>query len=219
MLSKNKCDYGNKCFYAHSLHEQRIDPIRHKVYTILNNKNNNLSNIDLINDRELYNTFITLTRVCNGCINKTCPGGYNCKQGAMDYKHRICYNDMINGRCQRFNCDSIHLTSRRLKPYLLQETLYNNKHPLKPINRFPKKNINKKKYSNKKMERILKNDINGVLLTDAFFFKRINKIHNTEYEQSPDSGESEEDVRDMIEYLNNHVNDKIDENDKDVFIV
>src|ERR1700722_17114726 len=39
MLIRGKCNYGNKCLYAHNIYEQNVDPIRKKAYDIImNNK-------------------------------------------------------------------------------------------------------------------------------------------------------------------------------------
>jgi hypothetical protein len=106
--------------YAHSLNEQKIEPIRHKVYTILRN-DNDIKGLDLMNDDRLFNTLIELTKVCSYCLKKKCPGGYNCRNGAINMKYKICYDDLIYGNCMRYNCMSIHLTERGLVPYVVQK--------------------------------------------------------------------------------------------------
>lgn len=119
-VTRGECPYGIKCVYAHSIKEQNIDPLRKKVYDILNN-NIPLNDIDFVHDNELYKTFLQLTRTCYGCENNMCVGGYNCKKGAINLEHTICYDDMYNGECQYGDtCDKIHLTKRRLVPKTIQ---------------------------------------------------------------------------------------------------
>ncbi len=119
---KNKiCTYGTKCHFAHSLAEQCVDPLRHKVYYILKN-NNNLSHIDLINDDNLFKTMIELTKVCTSCSKKCCPGGYNCMYGAINESFQICYLDLIYGTCNKPYCNKNHLVKDRgLIPYKIQQ--------------------------------------------------------------------------------------------------
>ena len=116
MLNKKKCNYGNKCMYAHSLAEQKIEPLRHKIYSIIK-YNTDLSNIDLSVDHNLYENLLQLTRVCSLCSKGQCPGGYNCRNGAINYKLRICYDDLVYGHCKRVSCHSVHLTEKGLKCY------------------------------------------------------------------------------------------------------
>lgn len=138
MLNKKKCNYGNKCMYAHSLTEQKIEPLRHKIYSIIK-YNTDLSNIDLNVDHNLYENFLQLTRVCSLCSKGQCPGGYNCRNGAINYKLRICYDDLVYGQCRRISCHSVHLTEKGLKPYNKsknEEIYINVKEPdeTKPLN-------------------------------------------------------------------------------------
>lgn len=124
-IKNKKCNYGVKCKYAHNLSEQKIDPIRHKVYVMLKN-NNNLRKINLTKDKKLFNTMNELTRICYQCIKNKCHGGLNCRNGAININYRICKNDLLYGNCKRLNCKSIHLTDRKLIPYYSQ-IRYNNK--------------------------------------------------------------------------------------------
>jgi len=120
MITHNSCIYGKKCVYAHTLDDQKIDPIRHKIYTILKNKHD-LSCLDLVNDKKLYDSILSLTKICSLCIKNLCPGGYNCRNGATDLKYKVCYKDLMNGNCDRQNCNGIHLTQRGLIPYIKQK--------------------------------------------------------------------------------------------------
>lgn len=124
MFTYGKCPYNAECVYAHSLEEQKLDPIRSRAYGILKSTNN-LDNIDLIHDKELYHTFLQLTRLCFGCENKSCLGGFNCKNGAINSSYVICPNDLNSGKCTNTECMKIHLTKRGLSPYKLQDMLYN----------------------------------------------------------------------------------------------
>ena len=80
MLNSGTCSYSDKCLYAHSLEEQCIDVSKKTTIEIFKKKD--LKDIDLIKDKELYNNLVILTKLCNECVNNTCPGGYNCKYGA-----------------------------------------------------------------------------------------------------------------------------------------
>lgn len=127
-IAHGECPYGNTCVYAHSLKEQNIDPIRKKIYRILDNSNL-LNDIDFVHDSELYKIFVQLTRTCYACAKNTCMGGYNCKKGAIDVKHTICYDDLYNKSCRYgSSCDKIHLTKRGLVPKAIQEKM------MSPIN-------------------------------------------------------------------------------------
>ena len=93
-LEYGKCNYGNKCLYSHSLNEQKIDLIRKKAYNILNEyleyNNINKTVTNEINDnKELQRSLLQLTKTCNNCLAGKCPGGYNCKYGAINEHYDI----------------------------------------------------------------------------------------------------------------------------------
>ena len=112
MLKFGVCNYNNKCLYAHHTDEQNIDNIRKRAYDIIKSTDNNL-NIDLSQDHELAKTLIQLTKICNDCLNKICPGGYNCKYGTFDKKYQLCYHNIMYGHCQNGEkCQYIHLTDK-----------------------------------------------------------------------------------------------------------
>jgi hypothetical protein len=141
-ITNNKmCTYGQKCMYAHTLNEQKIDPMRHKVYTILKN-HNDLSKLNLVSDKKLFDTMLQLTKICVSCIKQNCPGGYNCRNGAISTKFRICYDDLYYGRCKRVNCESIHLTARSLVPYTIQANITNTNNTSNTSNITNKLNMN-----------------------------------------------------------------------------
>jgi len=107
ILEFGKCQYGDKCLYAHSIDEQNLDKNRKKAYDIL------MDYIECtIEDIELYGTFLQLTKVCHDCVNGDCPGGYNCKNGVVDKKYQVCSNDLRYGSCYSKTCDKIHLTTK-----------------------------------------------------------------------------------------------------------
>ena len=208
ILNNKGCTYGDKCMYAHNLTEQKIDPIRHKVYTIIKNKTD-LKNINLISDPKLFDTFIIQTKVCNGCVKGICPGGYNCREGTIDNKTRICYDDMMYGTCKNTDCNSIHLTNRGLKPYILQKKIFatptkkNINYLNKSVNCWNKPNKNiytHKKVNNKKSD----DDLNGVILTDKFFMMYLNKNHNN-YNTFQELESPDDDTETIIKYLNNDI--------------
>lgn len=124
IIKENECSYRYKCMYAHSLDEQKKDTIRERAYNVFTDTN--LSYINLQKDKELYEALMTLTNVCNKCNIDVCPGGYNCKYGAINYKYKICANDLTTGTCNNIKCKSIHLTQKGLIPYSKNnDVLYN----------------------------------------------------------------------------------------------
>lgn len=209
----NVCQYGDKCMYAHSLAEQKIDPMRHKVYTILKNKHD-LTNLDIINDTKLFNTMMSLTKVCIQCTKRMCPGGYNCRHGAISQKYRICYDDLIFGNCKRNFCNSVHLTDRGLVPYTEQKKKYvksylmtrsksstNWNNPPKTIymSSVSAPNLKRLPIVRKKQKRKnILTEIPGILLTEKFLKARFDQnAHSSE------SDTSDDDVEEFIKYLNN----------------
>lgn len=122
MLNDKKCDYGNKCVYAHSLNDQKVDPMRHKAYAIISHTKN-LSHIDLVNDDELYEHLNALTKICSLCAKGLCPGGYNCRYGSVSPDTQVCFNDLMYGNCKKPNCTAVHLTKKGLVPRAVQQGL------------------------------------------------------------------------------------------------
>jgi|AntRauTorckE6833_2_1112554.scaffolds.fasta_scaffold16447_2 hypothetical protein len=143
VLNNKDCNYKNKCMYAHSLSEQKIDTIRHKVYTILKD-DNDLSNLNVVNDKKLFETLTQLTKICIQCAKGVCPGGYNCRNGALNQKYRICYEDLMYGNCRRPKCYSIHLTDRNFRPYTEQKNDLRSFQETKEQEQKPIRNIIKK---------------------------------------------------------------------------
>lgn len=268
ILTSKGCSYGNKCMYAHSLNEQKIDSIRHKVYTILK-KDDDLSTLDIINDKKLFETLVQLTKVCSLCMKGVCPGGYNCRHGALDIRFKICYEDLMNGNCKRSKCNCIHLTDRGLKPYLLQkypsnlikgpinkgndqfskikeseakvypawknvpESVYSSTVSDKPgedkseyksdtLSNTEKLSITdkdvkdgcyfynflKRKGTDTKSKRNLRNNIEGIKLTDKFFR---NSSFSLEDDSFSDSEGTDDDVESIIRFLNSESDSDSDE--------
>lgn len=110
------CQYAEKCLYAHSISEQKMEPIRKRAYDIIQNEFD-LSYLDLggksdEESTELLKALTTLTKVCQDCLNKKCAGGVNCKFGVYMPSLQVCYDDMYNGKCSNKDCNKVHLTKR-----------------------------------------------------------------------------------------------------------
>ena len=136
MLNSEDCSYSYKCLYAHSLDEQMINKNRKEALDLLKVKD--LTGTDLIKNKDLRENLTTLTKLCNDCINKACPGGYNCKYGACNKDVLICNTDFQKGDCKNFIEDKkcingYHLTLRNLVPLVKQKLLHDfpNEHFLK----------------------------------------------------------------------------------------
>lgn len=195
ILKYKKCTYGNKCMYAHSLEEQNVDNIKKRAYDIL--RSENIMDIDLSKEDKLAKIFLQFTKICPDCKNKVCPGGYNCKYGAMDEKYIICYDDVTLGNCRKENCNYIHLTKRGIKP--ISHNVI--KQPSRIENNF-KRNFQ------------LTNISNGTVLNDDFFVSLgLNKNNSSDVDSD---GESMESIEKIKEYLEEYDSD---ENcDKSIFI-
>jgi hypothetical protein len=136
IVNNNECLYKNKCMFAHSIEEQKKDLIREHIYYLINICDD-LSTIDINENKELLNEFIIYTKECKNCLYKKCPGGFNCKFGVCLKELKICYNDLIYGKCFNYLreestlenklvkrcCNGIHLTEKKLIPY--QQRLHN----------------------------------------------------------------------------------------------
>lgn len=118
MFLIGNCSYGSKCVYAHSIEEQRIDPIRKDVYAFIE-KISCCTQSELTKlfytlkeqySNELFITLSQLSHLCYGCVNKKCLGGYNCKNGALDEKYLVCYEDLFLNGCTNDKCTMHHLS-------------------------------------------------------------------------------------------------------------
>ena len=110
-LMNGVCTYNDRCQYAHSLTEQKIDIRRKKILDLIDSENIT-ENIDI----QTYKDLNLFTVLCNDCINKKCSGGYNCKLGAPLEKYLVCYDDLNYGHCTNDKCIKNHLTKKGLKP-------------------------------------------------------------------------------------------------------
>ncbi len=195
IISGKKCNYGNKCLYAHNLSEQNIEPLRITAYDILKDNTIDLSDINLIENNKLYETLCQLTKVCTSCEKKMCSGGYNCRNGAINRELKICYDDLVYGNCKYIKCNYIHLTTRGLVPYLKQKNKIKSE-------KTPQKSFYQYKNFDKKPEVIAEDIINKNLIN----YLMSSKNTNNESEDSYD----DENIDDIMNYLNND-NDSSDE--------
>jgi len=115
--------------FAHTLEEQKKEPYRQYIYNMLYLWED-LSNININEDKQLLDELLILTKECKNCLNKKCPGGYNCKFGTCLKDYKICYNDLMYGKCYNMLIESnlngtnlykcihgIHLSEKKLIPY------------------------------------------------------------------------------------------------------
>lgn len=129
IVNNIKCVYKNKCMFAHNISEQLKETNREFIYNMIYTFND-LSNINIKENKELFEELMIFTKECKNCINKRCPGGYNCKFGVCVKELKICYNDLLNGKCTSTlkeeilndklikRCSyGIHLTEKNLIPY------------------------------------------------------------------------------------------------------
>lgn len=194
IINNNKCQYDNKCMYAHSLDEQQIDPIRIQIYNLIDLANDCLENeiedglveLNFIENKDIFNNMIKLTRVCMHCEKKKCVGGYNCRYGSVSNEYCICYSDLMTGYCKRKDCKYHHLTRKGLVPYVQQKK----QHDIQV-----RENI--KKIFMEERNKIKENGIEGILLTPEF----IEKNFNTN-EDDDTSDDNDDELEEMFNYLN-----------------
>lgn len=181
--------------YAHSLSEQRVDALRHKVYSIIR-YTHDLSGINLVDDEKLFKTIQQLTRVCPQCAKNICSGGMNCRHGAINNKTRVCYNDLMRGDCRSPDCPSVHLTHRGLIPYNIQkERKRAEQEDAKSTDSDDTSPTEIRAFITRQSRRSSKENITGVLLTDTYV--RDNFGHTDETES-----DDEHNVDQIIRYLN-----------------
>lgn len=129
IVNNCKCVYKNKCMFAHTLEEQKKEPVRQYIYNMIYLWND-LSNINICEDKNILDELIIMTKECKNCINKKCPGGYNCKFGVCLREDKLCYNDLMYGKCYNMLMETnqngtklykciygIHLTEKKLIPH------------------------------------------------------------------------------------------------------
>jgi hypothetical protein len=119
-LCRNKfngnCPFDKTCKFAHSHNEQILLGVRKIAYDMIK-LDDSLGYINLYEDNVLYRELLRLTNICDGCLNKECFGGYNCRNGVFDIKYQICKNDLVKGYCNDTNCKKVHLTKKGLMCY------------------------------------------------------------------------------------------------------
>jgi hypothetical protein len=129
IVNNIKCVYKNKCMFAHNISEQLKESNREFIHNMIYTFTD-LSNINVKENKELFEELMIFTKECKNCINKRCPGGYNCKFGVCLKELKICYNDLLNGKCTSALTEEnangiiikkcyygIHLTEKNLIPY------------------------------------------------------------------------------------------------------
>ena len=127
IVNGSKCLYKDKCVFAHSLEEQKKETIRSYIIELIHDTED-LSDINLLENKILFDELIIFTKECKHCINKKCPGGFNCRHGVCLKANKICYNDLMYGKCYNIikedkdnnTCKCIHgmhLTEKGLIPY------------------------------------------------------------------------------------------------------
>lgn len=129
IVNNCKCVYKNKCMFAHTLEEQIKEPMRQYIHNMLYEWDD-LSDINLNEEKSLLDELIVLTKECKNCMGKKCPGGYNCKFGVCLRENKICYNDLMYGKCYNMLMETnnnenilckcihgIHLSEKKLIPY------------------------------------------------------------------------------------------------------
>lgn len=158
ILNNNKCSYGNKCMFAHSIDEQKKETYREFIIDVIF-KSNDLSNVNICEDSKLFTELLIFTKECKNCLIKKCNGGYNCKYGTCVSNLKICKNDIITGKCKKeinkntSSCiNGIHLTEKKLIPYNLQLYTYPNTNFL--LYGVNNPNINRLLLNNDNMENI-----------------------------------------------------------------
>ena len=145
-IFRKKCNYEDKCLYAHSLAEQNIDKYRSFAYKIITSQNEIYSNINLFENQNLYKVFLLLTKLCEACEQNLCHGGYNCRFGACKKEYRVCIADLIDGSCiYGEKCNRVHLSKKGIFPYEIAKLSYKQK----------KKKENEKKILSRFIEKYL----------------------------------------------------------------
>ena len=204
VLEQGYCSYGDKCLYAHSIEQQRKDPIRKKVYALIEDKLIiDLLNLDKVKDKDIYEEMIMLTKVCKRCIHGDCPGGYNCKHGVCKREFQLCKDDLLYGSCHT-RCSKIHLSALGLKPLRKEERKPNHQYFRKTNSIWdtPPENIYKppssvKKYIYKKRKPP------GVLMQDHYLFKLAKQSQSDDDTCSDIDNDEIEEMKDIMDQIEN----------------
>jgi hypothetical protein len=170
IINEGKCIYGAKCLYAHSLDDQNIDRNREIAYQMIK-KDDELSHINLSKNDKLYNSLITLSKLCEKCEKGECTGGYNCKYGACKSTFVVCLVDLNKGTCNE-KCNKVHLTGKKLIPYGI--SLINEKSVNTPVSEETTKffeemlNVNDSYEAIDELEEIIRKNDRGKLTQSIF---------------------------------------------------
>lgn len=106
ILKYSNCKYDSRCMYSHTLFDQNIDHSRQCIYNLIDGITSYIN----INDPEIYNDLVILSKLCINCANKNCQGGLNCKYGACSTKYNICINDLNYKVCTNTVCSKVHIS-------------------------------------------------------------------------------------------------------------
>lgn len=120
-INDDRCMHINKCKYAHTLDEQKVDHDRTEIIKLYMDADV-LSTID---DEEIYKRLMLYTKVCESCINGQCMGGYNCKHGVNHKCIKICRNDFLSGDCVNAT-DEIYIVDEICKKFELRDNIKRN---------------------------------------------------------------------------------------------
>lgn len=138
-LNSGHCKYGDKCLFAHSYLEQQLQQNKKNVFNIIFEMND-LSNVYVYNNTPLLNDLIVMTKECKKCFLNKCNCGLNCNNGVCIHGHKLCYKDLITGKCSNAlftdyknqnikSCiNGIHLTEKKFIPIQIQQTVYISNH-------------------------------------------------------------------------------------------
>jgi len=201
ILKTTKCCYGDKCVFAHSLKEQRKDPIRKFIYNIINKKDD-VNNIEIIHDKNIIKILYLFTKKCLSCEQNKCPGGYNCNTGVISSQYILCEHDLSHGFCVSSKCNKLHLSK---KGYVINKNYTQLNIDMSDTEKhviYDETNNGAEIYNNV-----------GVTLNDLFFYKincidQFNAMNAIDSDSDTESYESREKIK---EYLNADESELYDE--------
>jgi len=229
VVNNCKCLYKNKCMFAHTLDEQIKEPIRIYIHNMLNIWED-LSEINLNEDKNLFDELLILTKECKNCVNKKCPGGYNCKFGVCLRENKICYNDLMYGKCYNmlmetnlnnnilYKCiNGIHLSEKKLIPYnqrmLSELTNIENNFLLKHSISFNSKNNIISLCLNDNTINIIK-DIISNKLSKTDIIDNLKIMNNLFINNNSFENDNDDDIfDDIMEEIKNEIEDEMEDKD------
>lgn len=228
IVNNCKCVYKNKCMFAHTLEEQKKEPIRQYIHNMLYEWED-LSNININKDKLLMDELLILTKECKNCINKRCPGGYNCRFGTCLKENKICYNDLMYGKCYNILIETehngiilnscihgIHLTEKKIIPYnqriLSEITNSETNFLMKPNINFNSKNNIISIGLNDSTIKLVKEIITNKMSKKEIIYnlKKNNKLLNNIFDNSNNNDSNDDDS--IIDLLNEENKDKYEYN-------